>query len=171
MIHYRFKPSGGTTLSGRDLVDRYTYNDLSAGSVVEIEYLPGDTSRNRLAGGTDGYLAVLLPFMALLFGLLGMPMVRTAYLDAKKFVMLEQSARPHTAVVTGFKDTNISSGNIRQVRMTYLYTGPNGEQLTGATLAGKPDRFAAYSEGAEVMIAVDPKNPATSAWISDFRSG
>src|SRR2546428_2574839 len=52
-LRYRFTPLQGQQAAGSDSVDVETWETLQPGNPIEVEYLPADPSRNRIARKAD----------------------------------------------------------------------------------------------------------------------
>ncbi len=165
-VEYRFTPRGGEPTDGRSEVDEGTYDDADAGDVVEIQYLRGEPSTNRV-NGTGGWLwpafAAGLGGIGIMSGSLLLVIAWRSAM-AERRLMREGIATP--ALVVGHEVTNYSVNEVDQWKVVYQFTDAAGRTHLGRSPHLSPEDAHRWQPGTSVMIRYDPFDPTRSVWMA-----
>jgi hypothetical protein len=148
-------------------MDVATWERLQERGPVEIRYLPGRPSSNRLAPGAGfaGPLLFLLVGMTIT-GAGGVLVVRALrrILEARRLLRL---GRATAATVSGVDATNISVNGRQQFKVRYSYRDEQDRTHAGDSGYLGWDEAARWNPGDRVSIRYDSNRPDESVWIGE----
>ncbi len=149
-VAYRFDVNG-SVYTGQARVGKQKWQSLHVGSEIDVEYLPDDPGRHRLAGsGRDGMPAWLPLLVGLSLAMGGVLMM--AVLNRQRRLLA--NGRPAPALITRVRKHHSSHGGSH--RAVY-YTFP---QLSGSLATGKSDSAKKTANVGDVLcIVYDPDRP------------
>lgn len=162
---YEFQPSFGGTVEGRGEVDEGAYEAVSRGDLVEIEYVPGDPSMNRLSGSGGWAGPVIVGVMGGVAVPIGGVLTAVAWHRTRTHRRLMREGITAPAVVVAHEQTSYSVNDQPQWLVLYQYT-----DAVGRTFHGKSDYMAWHEAmrwhvGSPVTVRYDPGRPEESVWV------
>jgi hypothetical protein len=161
-LSYTFVDRGGARWTGRDSVNRSTYDSARPGTRFAVVYVPGDPSVNRFAGRNNTLGAVALPFAAVAAAGLGLYLF---WVGGRRIRILRRVAEVGQQV--NARVTKLKTGYVRGIGQTvtveYEYDDPFGNRRRGKGPLMYPQEGLAYKVGGPVRVLTDPDRPGDSA--------
>ena len=179
-ITYTFVTADGCTIHGRDDLPKATWEPLEPGDTIEVQYLPSDPERNRLASddpqglGRAMWAAVLVPvpFLLASLALLGRMYRRTS----RHADLLRRGV-----LVGGIVDEKTEREEMRIKRgcpcnVRFHFQLPGGQIRHAEELVTEIEFVQKLQPDGPVGVIYDPRNPERCAvfregWLKFFRRG
>lgn len=162
-VEYRFSPEGGRSVDGEDSLPKERWTPLEDGDLLEIDYIPSEPSRNRIAGQDLFALAWGLMLVSCIpLGIAAFFWTRSLT-RAFRAARLYQHGTPVTGLVTGVHNTTYQVNDRHWHYITYTYPDHQGRSHEGQTHGVSPGSLR-FVEGGGIVIFYDPKRPERHAW-------
>lgn len=164
-LTYRIDIPGEAGVISKGNVDRASYLDFPAGSVLDLRYWPADPQVNEFDDGETAGDARALLFSAVWSIGLGAFSIIWLLLRTRRVLALRDSVLPEEAVVLdpgGWLRRLFSDRHLRWRTMA----GRKGRSIVPLK---KADR-AKFPPGSRILVYVDPDNPKRSYWDADIGS-
>lgn len=154
VVQYEYE-AGGQRHYGRAAIRRAAWNQLKAGSAVEVRYLPSEPGRSWLAGYEPKPLPLWLPPLATLAGIV-VSAILWAQIRRQQTLLAE--GRLAEARVLEVKRSGRGQGT-QSWNVRYEFRTLSGTRVVGRSDAGgnPPD------VGSSVRVLYDPDNPGRNA--------
>lgn len=169
-VSFRFIDTDGRPLEGRLPVDAAAWEPLGAGSLIAVQYVPGDPRSIRLAGHTRTADALVLLGLGLAFGTLGGGLT---IWHGRQFIRdwrIMRGGVPASATVTGTSPTSTRINRRAQWVVNYRYTDAVGRRHEGRSPYMPVEAAQAWESGTTVDIRFDHEHPELSVWMGGERS-
>jgi hypothetical protein len=164
-VSYRFTTVQGEVVEGSDAVSVATWERLQERGPIEVRYLPGRPSSNRLALGADSALPLLLLLVGLVIAGAGAVVFVRALrgiLEARRLLRL---GRATVAAVIRIDETNVTVNGRQQFKVRYSYRDQQDRTHEGDSGYLDWDEAMHWKPGDRVAIRYDPGRPDESLWI------
>lgn len=164
-VSYRFATREGRTVGGEGELSAAAWKPLEEGSPIQIEYLSGDPTVNRLEGTGDvaGFLVTLAvgAFFSASGGFLflkGLRSVRTWRRLLREGVAAE-------GTVSAVVESNVQFNKRPLWVVQYHYRDHSGQTREGKSGYMSGEEVAEWKAGDTGRIRFDSRNPQESIWI------
>jgi hypothetical protein len=163
-VHYRFTPRGGRTMEGRGGVDHDVWDRLVEREPVDIEYLPGDPSSNRVRGESKMLLAWIFGGLGSLFTIAGGIIFGIGVRGSLRGRRLRETGMTADATITRVQMTNVRVNRRPQARVVYEFHDDRGERRTGKGPYMSVEEAQRWKAGDRITIKYDRDRPQHSIW-------
>lgn len=169
VISYVFDPLTSLPQKGEGDVDEARFDALKPGDKIDIQFVAGEPTLNRIAGGPTFWSVFgIVGAMTGLFLITGLSLSIVAIRRARRQTRLWSRGVAHKARIVKFTCLNPQAKEDQHYQVEYEYDIGNGEKLTGKSQPHGRSWFGRIGEGEEIDIAVDPKNPGSSEWRKEM---
>jgi len=169
VVSYVFDPLTSLPQKGEGDVDEARFDALNPGDKIDIQFVAGEATLNRIAGGpTFWSVAGIVGAMTGLFLAIGLSLSILAIRRARRQSRLWTHGIAHRARIVKFSRWNPHSKEDQNYLIEYEYDIGSGEKLTGKSLPHDRSWFGRIGEGEEIDIVVDPQNPGVSEWRKEM---
>jgi len=164
-IVYTFTPPGGAEVTRRQSIGREEWEQLQPGDTIDIQYLPDDPTRNRLAG-TGGVVA---PIITAVFGAVALPagvvLTLFAVRRMRRHRRLLGEGIAVEATVIGVEATNVRVHQQQQWAVVYRYTDRTGAEHTGRSDPMPMQSATEWQPGSTGLVRYAAERPEENAWV------
>lgn len=165
VANYEFKDLQGETIQGESNIERDRWNELIINQPVEIQYVKGSTSKNRIKQEPSYVLSYIFCGIGGFAFLLGVVFMTIYIRKNLKFKRINNSGILASATVTSVRPGNLEINGVRQWVIHYSYQDYQGKQQKGETGYLSPDDANAWKSGDKGQIKFDSSNSAESIWL------
>lgn len=169
VVSYVFDPLTSLPQKGEGDVDEARFDALEPGDKIDIQFVAGEPTLNRIAGGPTFWSVFgIVGAMAGLFLIIGLSLSIMAIRRARRQSRLWSHGVAHKARIVKFTCLNPQAKEDQHFQIEYEYDAGNGEKLTGKSQPHGRSWFGRIGEGEEIDIVLDPKNPGFSEWRKEM---
>lgn len=162
---YEFKDAQGELIKGESNIEYERWNSLNVNQQVEIQYLKGESSKNRINQETSFVIPYIFGGVGGISFLFGALFVILYFRKKIKFNRISNSGILASATVTSVRPGNLKINGVQQWVIYYSYQDYQGKQQKGETGYLTPEEANAWKSGDKGQVKFDPTNSAESIWL------
>jgi hypothetical protein len=159
-VHYTFRSDDGKSHSGRGNVSHSLWSSLDPGRPIEVQYLPGNPSKNRPAAAKQGKTVWVFLLFPVIFGGAGLVMlVIVGRRAARHGTLLTQGNLTRGTVEEKTLRRDIRINNRSPYAISYRFESADGGTHTGKDLVLDEATAARLEPGQPVGVLYLPTHP------------
>jgi hypothetical protein len=152
------------TLEGRDELTQDGWERLTEGGTVEVLYLPGDPSSNRLAGSRPWILKTMFGLIGLVFTPLGATTLVREVRRNRLETRLQQHGVSTKGTVTQLGVGHLKINDVSLWRLQYEYEDSQGRRHV-KTLDLPEEEARQWKVGEAGLVRYDSATPTEAIWL------
>lgn len=164
-ITYRIALDDGRVAQSTEAVDVSRWERLEAGSLVNVQYLPGEPDSLRLAREPRVAANAVPLGLGLLLASTGLVLFAGGARDVRRKLRLLRHGMPADAIVVAVEPTNVRINRKTQWRIRFRYPDRTGQEREGSSGYMSASAAHNWNEGDIGRVHVDPEQPESVLWI------
>jgi hypothetical protein len=165
VIDYTFKVADGSEQPGRTSVSSERYHSLTEQQQIDIVYLPGDISTNRIASEPRWVLGSIAIGAGVLALLIGVVALWYEIKQRRRIAKLLERGSITAGEIVDVSPGSLTINNVKQWRLHFTFRDTIGRTFNGQSEHMSPAAAQQWSAGQKGQVRYDQSDPNNNVWV------